>query len=83
MLAMASGRSANKRAICSGDFRYRSELRARSCPAVSSVLWFRRQVKTSRISRCASAAWHTPLVASRGSFKRSAISMAAWLRASS
>ena len=34
MLAMASGRSANRRAISAADLRWRSELRASSRPAV-------------------------------------------------
>ena len=52
MLAMASGRSANKRAISAGDFRWRSALRARRRPAVARLRWLRMQVKTSSTSRC-------------------------------
>ena len=41
VLAMASGRSANRRSISAGDFKWRSELRASRRPAVASVRWWR------------------------------------------
>jgi hypothetical protein len=52
VLAMASGRSANRRAISAGDLTWRSELRSSRRPASASVTWLRTQVKTSSSSRC-------------------------------
>ncbi len=52
MLAMASGRSAKRRAISAGVLTWRSELRSSRRPAAASVTWLRTQVKTSSSSRC-------------------------------